>query len=55
MAYLYKGMAALGQGSDVSGSVLLTWHEKVSHLDRQRRHSMLPGMRPALRETLTPS
>ena len=48
MAYLYKGMAALGQGSDVSGSVLLTWHEKVNHLDRQ-------GLRPLLRETLTPS
>lgn len=46
MAYLYKvsaraghvsttvmttqGMSALSQGSDVSGSVLLTWHEKVS-------------------------
>lgn len=29
MAYLYKGMAALGQGGEVSGSVLLTWHEKV--------------------------
>jgi hypothetical protein len=24
-----QGMAALGGGSDVSGSVLLTWHEKV--------------------------
>jgi hypothetical protein len=23
-------MAALGSGSDISGSVLLTWHEKVS-------------------------
>lgn len=32
MAYLYKGMSALGQGADVSGSVLLTWHEKVSSL-----------------------
>lgn len=31
MAYLYKGMSALGQGADVSGSVLLTWHEKVSY------------------------
>lgn len=30
MAYLYKGMSALGNGADVSGSVLLTWHEKVS-------------------------
>ncbi|ODN82041.1 hypothetical protein L202_02363 [Cryptococcus amylolentus CBS 6039] len=31
MAYLYKGMAALGQGSgDTSGSVLLTWHEKLT-------------------------
>lgn len=30
MAYLYKNMAALGNGADVSGSVLLTWHEKVS-------------------------
>ena len=25
-----QGMAALGNGADVSGSVLLTWHEKVS-------------------------
>lgn len=25
-----QGMAALGSGSDISGSVLLTWHEKVS-------------------------
>ncbi|KIR25702.1 arp2/3 complex 16 kDa subunit [Cryptococcus deuterogattii 99/473] len=30
MAYLYKGMAALGQGGEVSGSVLLTWHEKLT-------------------------
>lgn len=29
MAYLYKGMAVLAQGGEVSGSVLLTWHEKV--------------------------
>lgn len=29
MAYLYKGMATLAQGGEVSGSVLLTWHEKV--------------------------
>ncbi|ORX36598.1 actin-related protein 2/3 complex subunit 5 [Kockovaella imperatae] len=29
MAYLYKGMEGLGQGSDQSGSVLLTWHEKL--------------------------
>ena len=28
MKYLYKGMAALG--GDVSGSVLLDWHEKVT-------------------------
>ncbi|WWD17248.1 hypothetical protein CI109_101686 [Kwoniella shandongensis] len=32
MAYLYKGMAALGQGTDVSGSVLLTWHEKLTEV-----------------------
>ena len=33
MAYLYKGMAAVGQPGaqgDTSGSVLLNWHEKVS-------------------------
>ena len=30
MKYLYKGMALPGWG-DVSGSVLLGWHEKVSH------------------------
>lgn len=29
MKYIYKGMAMSGWG-DVSGSVLLTWHEKVS-------------------------
>ncbi|KAK1924265.1 actin-related protein 2/3 complex subunit 5 [Papiliotrema laurentii] len=29
MAYLYKGMASLGYGSDANGSVLLTWHEKL--------------------------
>lgn len=29
MKYLYKGMALPGWG-DVSGSVLLGWHEKVS-------------------------
>lgn len=29
MKYLYKGMAMPGWG-DVSGSVLLGWHEKVS-------------------------
>ena len=28
MKYLYKGMAVPGQG-EVSGSVLLAWHEKV--------------------------
>ena len=28
MKYIYKGMAMPGWG-DVSGSVLLTWHEKV--------------------------
>jgi actin related protein 2/3 complex subunit 5 len=33
MKYLYKGMGLPGWG-DVSGSVLLGWHEKVrSHLD----------------------
>ena len=31
MKYLYKGMALPGWG-DVSGSVLLGWHEKVSSL-----------------------
>ncbi|WVN88369.1 uncharacterized protein L203_103575 [Cryptococcus depauperatus CBS 7841] len=30
MAYLYKGMAALGQSGEISGSVLLTWHEKLT-------------------------
>lgn len=46
MAYLYKvshslstwtngqGMAALGGSSEASGSVLLSWHEKVSRLIR---------------------
>ncbi|BEI85145.1 hypothetical protein CcaverHIS002_0505460 [Cutaneotrichosporon cavernicola] len=29
MAYLYKNMAALGNGADIPGSVLLTWHEKL--------------------------
>jgi actin related protein 2/3 complex subunit 5 len=29
MQYLYKGMAIPGWG-DISGSVLLGWHEKVS-------------------------
>lgn len=29
MKYLYKGMGMPGWG-DVSGSVLLGWHEKVS-------------------------
>ena len=32
MAYLYKGMAAVGKAGgqgDASGSVLLNWHEKV--------------------------
>ena len=32
MKYIYKGMAMPGWG-DVSGSVLLTWHEKVSAID----------------------
>jgi hypothetical protein len=32
MKYLYKGMGMPGWG-DVSGSVLLGWHEKVSILD----------------------
>ena len=31
MKYLYKGMAMPGWG-DVSGSVLLVWHEKVCDL-----------------------
>lgn len=35
MKYLYKGMALPGWG-DVSGSVLLGWHEKVSTLDAKR-------------------
>jgi hypothetical protein len=30
-------MAALGQGGDVSGSVLLTWHEKVRRRVRRLR------------------
>ncbi|KAL7421655.1 arp2/3 complex subunit [Cryptotrichosporon argae] len=32
MAYLYKGMASLGASADVSGSVLLTWHEKLTEV-----------------------
>lgn len=32
-----QGMAALGTSSDVSGSVLLSWHEKVSHRGLQGR------------------
>ncbi|KAK4686136.1 actin related protein 2/3 complex, subunit 5, partial [Tremellales sp. Uapishka_1] len=32
MAYLYKGMAALGASTDISGSVLLTWHEKLTEV-----------------------
>lgn len=56
MSYLYKGMAGLGGragggGGEVSGSVLLTWHEKVScnleswlsKLDEQRGQSLDPG------------
>ena len=35
MKYLYKGMALPGWG-DVSGSVLLGWHEKVRHLQALR-------------------
>ena len=27
-----QGMATLGHGGDASGSVLLTWHEKVTQL-----------------------
>ncbi|RSH86785.1 uncharacterized protein EHS24_005057 [Apiotrichum porosum] len=30
MAYLYKNMSALGSGADIPGSVLLTWHEKLT-------------------------
>ena len=33
MKYLYKGMAMPGTG-EVSGSVLLGWHEKVIHCIR---------------------
>lgn len=56
MAYLYKvghcegraiiviltrqGMSALSQGSDLSGSVLLTWHEKVSAILRPKACSL---------------
>ncbi|WRT66425.1 uncharacterized protein IL334_003381 [Kwoniella shivajii] len=32
MAYIYKGMAAIGQGSDVSGSVLLNWHAQLTEV-----------------------
>jgi len=32
MAYLYKGMGALSAGGEVSGSVLLTWHEKLTEV-----------------------
>jgi len=31
MKYLYKGMAMPGWG-DVSGSVLLVWHEKLTEI-----------------------
>lgn len=31
MKYLYKGMAMPGWG-DISGSVLLGWHEKVRYI-----------------------
>ena len=31
-----QGMAGLGQGSDTSGSVLLTWHEKVRYILEHR-------------------
>jgi hypothetical protein len=36
MKYLYKGMGMPGWG-DVSGSVLLIWHEKVSDLHKLLR------------------
>lgn len=39
MKYLYKGMALPGWG-DVSGSVLLGWHEKV----RKRLTSYFMGI-----------
>ncbi|WWC70051.1 uncharacterized protein I206_103995 [Kwoniella pini CBS 10737] len=32
MAYIYKGMAAIGQGSDVTGSVLLNWHSQLTEV-----------------------
>ncbi|KAL1411549.1 arp2/3 complex subunit [Vanrija albida] len=32
MAYLYKGMGALNTNTDVAGSVLLTWHEKLTEI-----------------------
>ncbi|ORY33947.1 putative Arp2/3 complex 16 kDa subunit [Naematelia encephala] len=32
MAYLYKAMGTEGHGGDVSGSVLLTWHEKLTEV-----------------------
>ncbi|KAG7530982.1 hypothetical protein FFLO_04653 [Filobasidium floriforme] len=32
MAYLYKGMANLGEKSEISGSVLLSWHEKLTEV-----------------------
>ena len=41
MKYLYKGMALPGWG-DVSGSVLLGWHEKVRSCVFRRR----PGFDP---------
>jgi actin related protein 2/3 complex subunit 5 len=57
MSYLYKGMAGLGSksgaGGEVSGSVLLTWHEKVGlacrHTWREGGHAVA-----AERITLTP-
>lgn len=37
MKYLYKGMAMPGWG-DVSGSVLLGWHEKVRSVSELTLH-----------------
>ena len=39
MKYLYKGMAMPGWG-DISGSVLLGWHEKVCGQLSHRRTSL---------------
>jgi hypothetical protein len=40
MKYLYKGMAMPGWG-DISGSVLLGWHEKVRIISNTDDHDLM--------------